>query len=63
MLLSNYLFADKSGATRAYHGRGSGSGIGVPRIFYLGGGPNHKSHAITSSETLVEEFFVGAKIS
>ena len=27
------------------------------------GRPNHKSHAMTSSETSKEEFFVGAKIS
>ena len=38
--------------------------IGVARIFdWGGGGQNHKSHAITSSETSKEEFFGGAKIS
>ena len=37
--------------------------IGVARIFDWGGGPNRKSHAMTSSETSKEEFFVGAKIS
>ena len=36
--------------------------IGVARIFDWGG-PNHKSHAMTSSETSKEECFVGAKIS
>ena len=36
--------------------------IGVARIFDWGG-PNRKSHAMTSSETLKQEFFVGAKIS
>ena len=29
----------------------------------IGGGPNHKSHAMTSPETSKEEVFVGAKIS
>ena len=37
--------------------------IGVARIFDWGRGPNHKSHAMTSSETSKEEFFVGAKMS
>ena len=37
--------------------------IGLARIFDWGGGPNHKSHAMTSSETLKEEFCVRAKIS
>ena len=36
--------------------------IGVARIFDWGG-PNRKSHAMTSSETSKQEFFVGAKIS
>ena len=36
--------------------------IGVARIFNWGG-PNHKSHAMTSSESSKEEFFGGAKIS
>ena len=36
--------------------------IGVAEIFDWGG-PNRKSHAMTSSETSKEEFFVGAKIS
>ena len=37
-------------------------GIRVARIFDWRG-PNHKSHAMTSSEASKEEFFVGAKIS
>ena len=37
--------------------------IGVAKSFDWGGGANHKSHAMTSSETSNEEFFVGAKIS
>ena len=36
--------------------------ICVARIFDWGGA-NHKSHAMTSSETSKNEFFVGAKIS
>ena len=36
------------------------TGIGVARIFGWGG-PNHKSHAMTSSETPKEEFFVGQR--
>ena len=36
--------------------------IGVARIFDWGG-PNHKAHAMTLSETSKEEFFAGAKIS
>ena len=36
--------------------------IGVARIFDWGEGrPNHKSHAMISSETLKEEFFCGGK--
>ena len=31
--------------------------------FWLGGGPNHKSYAMTSPETSKDEFFVVAKIS
>ena len=37
--------------------------IGVARIFDWGGEANYKSQAMTSSETLKAEFFVGAKIS
>ena len=36
--------------------------IGVGRIFDWGGGSNRKSHAMTSSETSKQKFFVGAKI-
>ena len=36
--------------------------IGVAKIFNWGG-PNCKSHAMTSPETSREEFFVEAKIS
>ena len=36
--------------------------IGVARIFDWGG-PNLKSHAMTSAETSKKKFFVGAKIS
>ena len=36
--------------------------VGVARIFDWGG-PNRKSHAMTSSETSKEKFFVGAKVS
>ena len=35
--------------------------IGVARIFDWGGGPNHKSHAMTSSETSIEEFLWGQR--
>ena len=38
-------------------------GIGVARIFDWGGGPNHKSHAMTSSEIFKKGTFCGAKIS
>ena len=34
--------------------------LGVARIFDWGG-PNHKSHAMTSSETLKKEFFEGER--
>ena len=34
--------------------------LGVARIFDWEG-PNHKSHAMTSSETSKEEFFCGGK--
>ena len=37
--------------------------IGIEWIFDWGGGPNPKSHAMTSSKTSKEEFFVGVKIS
>ena len=37
--------------------------IGVARIFDWGGGPNHKSHAMTSSEIFEKAIFCGAKIS
>ena len=37
--------------------------IGVSRIFDWGGGPNHKSHAMTSSEIFEKVIFCGAKIS
>ena len=36
--------------------------IGVARIFHWGG-PNHKSHAMTSSEIFKRETFCGTKIS
>ena len=36
--------------------------LGVARIFDWGA-PNHKSHAMTSSETSKEDFFVGAKVA
>ena len=39
-----------------------GGGIGVARIFDWGG-PNHKSHAMMSSEIFIKETFCGAKIS
>ena len=34
---------------------------GVARIFNWEGGPNHKSHAMTPSETSKKEFFVGLR--
>ena len=39
-----------------------GRTIGVARIFDWGG-PNHKSHAMTSSEIFEKVIFCGAKIS
>ena len=38
-------------------------GIGVARIFDWGEAPNHKSHAMTSSEIFKKGTFCGAKIS
>ena len=38
-------------------------GIGVARIFDWGGGANHKSHAMTSSEVFKKGTFCEAKMS
>ena len=35
--------------------------IGVARIFDWGGGPNRKSHAMTSSQFFEEELFMGQR--
>ena len=47
---------------RAYFHSGCVTCVGVARIFNWGG-PNHKLHAMTSSESSKEEFFGGANIS
>ena len=61
---SGYCFVNAVyGANIATTKYNEGPHIGVARIFDWGGGPNHKSHAMTSSKALKEEFFVGAKIS
>ena len=60
--LQNYYFAIKF--FKHFHWRNYMLiwGIGVARIFD-GGGPNHKSHAMTSSEIFKKGTFCRAKIS
>ena len=56
---ASVLRKKKKGLQKSFSG--SLQFIGVARIFDWEGGPNHKSHAMTSSKIFKEELFVGQR--
>ena len=55
------VFSKKKGLQKSFSG--NFEFIGVARIFDLGGGPNHKPHAMTSSKIFKRGTFSGTRIS
>ena len=59
-LLLKYLYRSQSNWPPPWFKNGLYQATGVARIFDWGG-PNHKSHAMTSSEFSKKELFVGQR--